>query len=558
MNAFRIFFLSVLILPLTVACSSRQTAATLDDIESYIQTRPDSALASLRAIDTTSLKTRRLQAHYALLQAIALDKNWIDTTDVGVIMPAVSYYKTHGTAGQKFKSLYYLGRIQQNNADPMSAIVSYTLAEEASVKTDDELTKGLLALAIADIYNKTHSVNKVWEYTQRGREHFLNARDTHRAVITDGRLAMIYQEQRDWGKADSLFRLCMSRLQKDTAYLPIYISQYAAMKVVQPDPDPEGAVSLLKQKYGDYHTPLTLRDYGVYAYASDLLGDNKTCDQILPMIGERTKGQHSQAKYLEYLIAESREDYAHALPMLKEIYERQDSIVYVMLGNTVTQTLEDYYERQAKETKERLMNHRLIVAVTLISLVMAVLALYFWLRQKRMREREAAEKLLRTAEETNKMLQQTNASMENDMDVLKNKFVQFYQEQLERIGLLCEAYTKSKGRGDNRKEEVVYRRVERIVEDINKDDESFALFEAQVNGYFDHVIEHLKSDLRKKGKLSAHDVRFLCYTIAGFDANTISVLLGISLSNVYTRRSRLKERVRSLDSPYADQYSRFF
>ena len=94
MNAFRIFFLSVLILPLTVACSSRQTAATLDDIESYIQTRPDSALASLRAIDTTSLKTRRLQAHYALLQAIALDKNWIDTTDVGVIMPAVSYYKS--------------------------------------------------------------------------------------------------------------------------------------------------------------------------------------------------------------------------------------------------------------------------------------------------------------------------------------------------------------------------------------------------------------------------------------------------------------------------------
>ena len=67
------FFLGLLLVLLSLAtgCGNRQTAAVLDDVETYIQARPDSALAVLRAIDTTTLNSRRLQAHYALLHAMA-------------------------------------------------------------------------------------------------------------------------------------------------------------------------------------------------------------------------------------------------------------------------------------------------------------------------------------------------------------------------------------------------------------------------------------------------------------------------------------------------------
>lgn len=60
---------------LLASCASRQTAATLNDVETYIQERPDSALATVRAIDTTSLATRSLRAHYALLFAGNSDEN---------------------------------------------------------------------------------------------------------------------------------------------------------------------------------------------------------------------------------------------------------------------------------------------------------------------------------------------------------------------------------------------------------------------------------------------------------------------------------------------------
>ena len=111
------------------SCASRQTTARLDDVETYIQSRPDSALATLRAIDTATLTTRNLRAHYALLLATALDKNWIDTTDVNVVMPAVTYYGKRGTDDQQARAWYYLGRIQENDRDYSSASISFLKAD---------------------------------------------------------------------------------------------------------------------------------------------------------------------------------------------------------------------------------------------------------------------------------------------------------------------------------------------------------------------------------------------------------------------------------------------
>ena len=48
------------------SCSSRQTAAALNDVETYIQQRPDSALATIRAIDTTTLTSRSLRGESAV------------------------------------------------------------------------------------------------------------------------------------------------------------------------------------------------------------------------------------------------------------------------------------------------------------------------------------------------------------------------------------------------------------------------------------------------------------------------------------------------------------
>jgi hypothetical protein len=90
------------------------------------------------------------------------------------------------------------------------------------------------------------------------------------------------------------------------------------------------------------------------------------------------------------------------------------------------------------------------------------------------------------------------------------------------------------------------------------DSESFDVLEQQVNQYLDNVLIHMKEDLKKTGKLSFVDERFLCYTVMGFNPSTIAVLLGIELSYVYVKKGRIKSRLNRVSSPYHDQYAIYF
>jgi len=53
-------------------------------------------------------------ARYSLLNAMAIDKNYIDTTSLEIIAPARDYYPKYGTPTEALRTFYYLGRIYQN------------------------------------------------------------------------------------------------------------------------------------------------------------------------------------------------------------------------------------------------------------------------------------------------------------------------------------------------------------------------------------------------------------------------------------------------------------
>ena len=116
------------------ACTSAKVNRILNDVESYISERPDSALAVLESIDQADLKSRGLEAHHALLHAMALDKNYIDVTDDSLASVAVKHYSKHGPKKYLARSLYYKGLsyfydgqyeksiIELSKAEPIAAI----------------------------------------------------------------------------------------------------------------------------------------------------------------------------------------------------------------------------------------------------------------------------------------------------------------------------------------------------------------------------------------------------------------------------------------------------
>lgn len=565
-----IIALSLAIL-LLASCSSRKTAATLNDVETYIQERPDSALATIRAIDTTALTTRSLRAHYALLHAMALDKNWIDTTDENVVMPAVEYYAKHGTADQKMKAYYYLGRIQQNGYDLNSAIISLTQAEAASAGSKDDSFKGLLSMVIAEIYKSSHFSDKEREYIEKGMMLFQMAKDTAHYNLSFGRLAMNYQEKKDWQKADSLYRRGIILAEQDSVAMRMFLVHYATMKVLQSEPDPQGAIDLLNRFYSEYKTNLPIKEYGVYAYASALIGDNKTCDSILEMLTRQPDSRRKEARYYEYLIAKYRQEYSRANDLLTDIYSEQDKNVDRMLNNSITAILQDYYQNQAIESKHQTQVQRLSFVVLILGLILLFGAIIITSIRRREKERIEADNLIRIAEETNALLLQSKSALEAQVEEmesagrkasveyqskissLQQSYIQLFKGQFDTVSSLCKTYLKFREKSEDARKTAVYGKVKDIIYFIGREKKQHALFEGQINRDLNNVVARLKADL---GKVSDEDSRFICYTIAGFDPNIVATLLNLSLSNVYTKRSRLRERIRQLDSPYKDEYLR--
>lgn len=549
-----------LLAALSISCGRTDIAGKLDEAESIISSHPDSALAIIRSIDTLSLNRAPLKARYSLLNTMAIDKNYIDTADVSIIMPAVEYYRKHGTADEKLKSYYYLGRIQTYKKDYNSAIVSYSVAEKEVPNSTDLIAQGLLYMAYADSYNEAKSRIKEKEYVEKGIEVFEKAGDVRHMNLCSGRLAGAYYDLQKWSIADSLYRDGIEKAKGDTLAMSIFLSNYAKMKVVQPEKDPKGAIELLREYTGKYKQKMSLTNYGVLAYASCLNGDEKTCSTIEEQLCKLDYPNRQTIWLWIELIEQHKGNYKKALEYSDSAHLVNSILVENLLSNSVVQSLQDFWSGEADRAARAAQVSRLRLFVIALSLSLFFLLLLLIMQRKYGQRKKEMECILKLGEESNRMLRQSNEALqlrqrqeyketEEKLENLRKAFIVNYKEKFSSIGELCKAYIESQSKSD-RKDAIIHK-VEDLIAYISDDDRLHARFEEQINGDLDNVIRRLKADL---GGVDQKESRFICYCIVGFDPEMIATILGLSLSNVYTKKSRLKERIRNLDSQYKDEY----
>ena len=134
--------------------------STLDDISEYMEERPDSALSVLQNMDPNQLANKKQKAKHALLLSIALDKNYIDTTNFNVIQPAIDHYLKYGSPTEKLRTYYYMGRICKNAGNEEDAMRYYVLGLKYGEDSDDCLTKARLLFSKANIHNNLYEFDK--------------------------------------------------------------------------------------------------------------------------------------------------------------------------------------------------------------------------------------------------------------------------------------------------------------------------------------------------------------------------------------------------------------
>lgn len=167
----------ILLSVLFTSCSDRQVLRMLDDVDTYISERPDSALAVLDSLSGTDIRGREANARFALLYSMALDKNYIDLTDDSLINVAVGWYRRHGTADERLKAWYYQGRVYENAGDNEKAMESFVRAEVYAGEAKDYAAAGRLYKAKSLIYSEIFNYNQAVENAKKSAEFYIRIPD---------------------------------------------------------------------------------------------------------------------------------------------------------------------------------------------------------------------------------------------------------------------------------------------------------------------------------------------------------------------------------------------
>ncbi len=569
MNRFVIIFL--LMSFLLVSCDNRQTKSLLQDVETYIQERPDSALRVLRKVDSLTLNTKSLRARYSLLFAMALDKNYIDTTALSILEPTVAYYERLGSPQDKMLSCYYLGRIYANRKDYPNAVIFYSQALRES-SADDYYHKGLAYEALANAYSASFNTEEELRNAILAHDCFDKIRDKNLA-LSRYKIAQAYHNNEQFDLADSLYSSVYSGLDS-TSKLAFYAMEDQVSNDLQREgPDVERDLRLLEY-VAEHRGNLTLTSYYEYAYLLLLIGNKSTAENILSQLSEIDESVETME--IRYRIAKYEEHDKEALTLLKGLLLYQNDVVKKQLAQSVFKAQSDYYRLTAEvsEQKSTIANQRSVI-ILIASLMMAGLLYIVFMKRKtaliREKDRlaqavEESERLLETVrnrakqekEERDKDIFDLKSRNERERDKIKelrDMYVSLYQKRFYEIGKYYDA--SSSHRLESIKEKAyhdVISSTQALFEEIASGSEGQKKFEARINADLDDIVSKIRSDFPK---LKDDDIRFICYLIVGFDTSTISFLMDISKENVRVKKHRLREKLNGYSGPNETLYRLF-
>ena len=516
---------------------------TLESIESYIQERPDSALTALRAIDTNSLTTQALRARYSLLFATALDKNYIDTTDQSVIMPAIEFYDKTDDAVHKMRAWYYLGRIQQNAGNNEEALQSFLQALDVSKKTADYVYKGMINSIIAGLYSSQYNSKTALLFMTEAYKCFMRSSDSLSQWKHQGTLAVFYGNNRERTKADSIFQVFLNKPVLDSAFFARKLFIYAKLLVGRKPLEPERSIEYFNLAKGTFHGKPTVEDYYVKAYALTLSGRNAEADGLLKAL--EPYGKNAAASYFKYKIYRTREQKAEALPYFEQSVQYQDSVIISNLNHSLEKARNKYAEEKLGRVAaaRREDNAKSVIIVLLLSLaVLLILSILYYSKQKWTNRLERINQLKEEAEKQCRFMDEALSENESEVKRYRQKYIAAFKNQYLMLNNMCASYLSPSSKEPKDK---VYNELKDILSEFTDNTKEISKAEDIVNKEHDNIIETIRNEFPA---FSEKDYKIIALFIMGFEAKTISLLTNYTTKTVYGKKDRIKKKISSSNS----------
>lgn len=544
-------FLVTILLTACAPASQRRVGVVLDDVESYINDRPDSALAVLRGLDSTAVIRRPAQrARAALLHSMALDKCYIDLQTDSILAPAVAWYRRHGTPDERLKTHYYLGRLQYNAGDYQEAIVTYTEALELTKNATDLKYVGLVNQAIADTYAASYQDSESFPYLDRAYEAFLQIPDSVSAKKTLYKKAQSLTKQQVWDQADSLYRLLLTHSEGIQSLKSHIMADYALHLVLSDLDNADLAATLFMEADDGSGAMRSPNLWGAYAFCLSRIGESKLADEIFRQLAE-VYPTEKRAVYWRSLKEADAKKYKEALEDFKEVAAYQDSLVSFQLNHSTLLAQKEFFENHALVAQQAVRRRTQVLwgVIFLSCLIAGMLTVI--LRQRIKRQRRDNVRLQQTIEAVNRQL----ANAGEEQSVLKQQLNLLFQDYFSMLGGICADYEEGRLDRTHASDRAVLRRLDRIIWDFTGKSGDHEAFEQLLDKHIDHIM----TDFRKDFPKMREQAYFLVgYIFAGLDMPTISVLMGVDVDALYARKYRIKSEIIKSSSLEKSRYLELF
>lgn len=392
----------------------------LDLADNLMESRPDSALTVLSSIDTTSLADDGEKARYALLMSMALDKNYIDTTNFDILQPAIDYYPTHGTPDEKLRTFYYQGRIYQNKGDRDNALRSFNKGIEISSHCNDSLciartlvARGAQFFDFSDYRNYINChlrAAKIYKNLSRKWHEFdclLNA--------LNGTVSL-----KDKARADSILHICEQFHDLDKDQELALINHTIAYANQFNNPPLINRLIKVLEKYPNLDSNSLLN----LAFAYHQIGNDAKAKHILDSIHQITDDDTLKYLSISVHVYEALGDYKKALAFYKEFSKKLESIDSIRYERK-SKSIEEKHQLELKAEQEARKHAQIIVCCIggILFLLMVVIMLLLLFRSTKNQKDLALEKAKTSALESERL------KSESEKMELENRNLQLEKEK---------------------------------------------------------------------------------------------------------------------------------
>lgn len=409
-----------------LSCSKAdlETERTLEDVASFIEERPDSALTILDTMDSFSLTTSALKARHSLLLAMARDKNYIDDTTDSIIAPAVSWYRRHGSADEKLLMNYYRGRIAMNAGDYETAMRWFADGSRFSEKARNKVWSGRLCNAKFQVYQHLFDSASAIDAALRSADYYAAAGELSRYYDAINNVACVYEQLLD--TANALHYLGILRDNWDELDESQHSCYYAGMLSISSDKKP-----VLEQYLCDVNDDQAIY-WVIVAKSYFEIGNYEQASRALKMAEKYVGTQGLDYKWVNALVQEATGEYRSAAKSYREF-----------IGANGNNNI-DIFESDTKFVEERIatnrtINHQLyIILIIVLSLMVSFLfGILLWVRHSSLKKIHKMSEKAHKAE--TELLEKENRRLEEERIRAvreKEEYERMYNEAVSRIELL--------------------------------------------------------------------------------------------------------------------------